>query len=215
MMLDAIAATRQAVGKQQPQQAQQGEAVGATAVPAMSSDRAAEAALACMLCLLRRCACQAGDSLLGLLRRLAAILELPAGAASEEIRQQALLCLGAAAAGAVNLQPSPGVREALLDEAAAPLLGYLSSLLLQVRLGGGVAAERASVGLGSCSKVAPPDSVLHFLLAGCGGRGAAGQQRQQGHPRCRAAGPAAAAGGGSGRGGRAAAMQLCRGTAGG
>lgn len=141
MMLDAIAATRQAIGTQQ---AQQGEAAGATAVPAMSSDRAAEAALACMLCLLRRCACQSGDSLLGLLRRLAAVLELPVGSASEEIRQQALLCLGAVAGGAVKLQPPPGVREALLGEEAAPLLGYLSSLLLQVRLGGGAAAPAAA-----------------------------------------------------------------------
>ena len=45
---------------------------------------------------------------------------------------QALLCLDAAVAGALWPQAPPGLREALLSEGAAPLLGYLSSLLLQV-----------------------------------------------------------------------------------
>lgn len=93
MMLDAIAATRQA---RQPQQgggaaAPAGEAAAAgalMALPAMSADRPAEAALGCVLCLLRRCPLQSGEALAGMLRRLASILELPAGAASEEIREQ-------------------------------------------------------------------------------------------------------------------------------
>lgn len=111
MMLEAIAATRQpgtssaASGKgQQPPPPQQGPAAAAgdaaaagalMALPAMSSDRAAEAALACVLSVLRRCPSQSGDGLLALLRRLAAILELPQGAASEEIREQ--VCQGSTA----------------------------------------------------------------------------------------------------------------------
>lgn len=96
MMLEAIAATRQP-GQQPPTQqglaAAAGDAAAAgalMALPAMSSDRAAEAALACVLSVLRRCPSQSADGLLALLRRLAAILELPQGATSEEIREQVL-----------------------------------------------------------------------------------------------------------------------------
>lgn len=103
MMLEAIAATRQpspssaAGGKGQQQPPPQGPAAAAgdaaaagalMVLPAMSSDRAAEAALACVLSVLRRCPSPSGDGLLALLRRLAAVLELPQGAASEEIREQ-------------------------------------------------------------------------------------------------------------------------------
>ena len=81
MMLDSIASTRQRVDGE-PE-------TGATAValPAMSSDRAAEAAVACLRCLLQRCSLQAGESLVAMLSRLAAILQLPT--TSEELRLQA------------------------------------------------------------------------------------------------------------------------------
>ncbi len=45
---------------------------------------------------------------------------------------QALLCLEAAAAGALQPGAPPDVRQALGSEGAASLLGYLLSLLLQV-----------------------------------------------------------------------------------
>lgn len=45
---------------------------------------------------------------------------------------QALLCVDAAAAGLLRREAPDAVRQALLGEEAAPLLGYLSSLLLQV-----------------------------------------------------------------------------------
>lgn len=143
MMLDAIAATRQASGagssgasggsQAARSPAGEGAAAGALmALPAMGSDRAAEAALGCVLRVLRRCPAQSGDALLGMLRRLASLLELPPGAASEEIREGALRCLEAAATCTLHREAPPGVREALQGEAAAPLLGYLFSLLLQV-----------------------------------------------------------------------------------
>ena len=46
---------------------------------------------------------------------------------------QALCCVSEAAQGATRPDAPVGVGEALLDEAAAPLLGYLSSLVLRVR----------------------------------------------------------------------------------
>ena len=46
---------------------------------------------------------------------------------------QALLCVYAVAEGMVQRQAPLGVREALLEEPAAPLLGYLLSLTLRVR----------------------------------------------------------------------------------
>ena len=96
MMLDAVVVLRQDGGKQAQQQAQQaqqdgppgGEAAALMALPAMASDRAAEAALGCVLALARRCPPASGEGLLGLLRRLAALLELPPGTASEELRLQ-------------------------------------------------------------------------------------------------------------------------------
>lgn len=224
MMLDAAAALRQPPNGSSSERGQQagsaaavaaeGEAGALMALPAMSSDRAVEAVLGCVRVLLRRCAFQAGQGLLGLLRRLAAMLALPEVTASEETRQQvrmlhegvgwsplgrvhsvgqgrkacsmlhgacgircsraraaqrsvhgtsegkrgekrrrserirvcrwpglstshpaqALLCVEAAAAGVLRREAPPTVRQALLAEEAAPLLGYLSSLLLQVRV---------------------------------------------------------------------------------
>lgn len=183
MMLDVAAALRQTTrpggGKSSEQAGSaaaataEGEAGALMALPAMSPDRAVEAALGCVRVLLHRCSFQSGQGLLGLLRRLAAMLALPAGAASEEMREQvrvvrtagclgldrwrgqattsvthvtcahpvaafmccavqALLCVEAAAAGVLRTEAPPTVRAALLGEEAAPLLGYLSSLLLQV-----------------------------------------------------------------------------------
>lgn len=144
MMADAIVATRQRGGSagsggggKPVASGPAGDDVAAAALmalPAMASDQAAEAALGCVLRVLRRCPLQSGDGLLGLLRRLAFLLDLPPGAASEEIREAALRCLEAAAGGVARRGSPPGVREALLVEAAAPLLGYTVSLPLQVRL---------------------------------------------------------------------------------
>lgn len=106
MMLDAAAALRQGprtgnseagqqagsaagpAGSAAPAAASQGEAGALMALPAMSSDRAVEAALGCVRALLQRCAFQAGQGLLGVLRRLVAMLALPEGAVSEEMREQ-------------------------------------------------------------------------------------------------------------------------------
>lgn len=62
------------------------------------------------------------------------------------ICMQALLCLEAAAAGALRSSAPLAVRQSLLSEEAAPLLGYLSSLLLQVSAGQACWAGLAGLG---------------------------------------------------------------------
>ena len=119
LMLDSIAAARM-----------RHQGAGSTpvlSVPAMAADGAAEAALGCLHALLQRCHCQEGDKLVGLLQRLAAVLAL--SATSEELRHRALQCVGAAAAG-VHAAPAR-VHSQLRALDTAPLLGHLTSLLLQ------------------------------------------------------------------------------------
>ncbi|KAL4440079.1 hypothetical protein ABPG75_003080 [Micractinium tetrahymenae] len=178
MMLDAAAALRQARGSsgsssEGGQRAgsaapPEGAAGALMALPAMSSDRAVEAALGCMRALLQRCAFQAGEGLLGVLRRLAAMLALPEGATSEEVREQALLCVDAAAAGVLRREAPLAVRQALLSEESAPLLGYLSSLLLQL-----AEAEAQRGSSGRAVRDAALQALLHLLTA------VAGRQQQE------------------------------------
>ena len=85
LLLDAIVVTRQRSGELP----QESGADGAhTALPAMASNRAAESVLACTLCVLHRCSFRSGESLLGMLQRLATLLQLPADTVSDEIREQ-------------------------------------------------------------------------------------------------------------------------------
>ena len=121
LMLDTIAAVRRR--REGPSSAP------VLSVPAMAADSAAEAALGCLHTLLLRCQCQEGDTLVGILQRLAALLVLPA--APEELRLRALQCVGAAAAG-VHAAPA-SVHTQLCAPETAPLLGHLTSLLLQAR----------------------------------------------------------------------------------
>ena len=101
----------------------------AAPVPAMAADQAAEAALTCLAELLQRCHCQQGQQLASMLQRLLPVVMLPPAVASEEVRHQALLAVGAALDG-VRQAPA-AVHEALCSIEEAPLLGQLTVAFLQ------------------------------------------------------------------------------------
>jgi hypothetical protein len=83
LMLDSAVAARSGAGDSGASAGQ-----GGPAVPGMRSDAAAEGALSCVLTLLQRAGPDAAeaDQAAQLLQRVAALLQLPPGAAAEEVR---------------------------------------------------------------------------------------------------------------------------------
>ena len=73
--------------------------------------------------------------------------------------------MDAAAAGVVQLQAPPSVRAELTSEAATPLLGYLLSLLLQVRWGHSAAATLQCIPVHSHRWMLPPATLLQTVEA--------------------------------------------------
>ena len=79
--VDSIAATRQQ--PESPLEAGGGSELS-LAMPGIRSDAASEALLSCLAALLQRRLCDNSEQVLGVLHRLAVVLALPPGAASEE-----------------------------------------------------------------------------------------------------------------------------------